>query len=262
MSAQDLRRRRLRWLRFRRRKQRSTTMTVMEHLGELRTRLIVSAAAFAVAAVGVFVVYEPILDVLVSPLCAVDADLLGEDGCTLQTFKPTEGLLIRLKIASMGGMILASPIWLYQIWAFVTPGLTMKEKRYAVPFILASILLFLCGAAVALLTFKPALRFLVGVGGENLETFFTPTKYLGLITLMILAFGLAFEFPILLVFLQLAGVVPSSRLRKWRRPALVFVVAVAAVITPSGDPYSLFAMAGPMYLFYEGAILVGRLLKK
>ncbi len=151
---------------------------------------------------------------------------------------------------------------LWQLWRFITPGLHKKEKRYAIPFIVASILLFLGGATVAILTFEPALRFLIGVGGPDLDPMFTPTKYLSLITVMILAFGVAFEFPILLVFLELAGVVPSQRLRKWRRPAAVIIVSFAAVITPSQDPFSLFAMAGPMYIFYEGAILVGRLLKK
>ena len=118
------------------------------------------------------------------------------------------------------------------------------------------------GGGVALLTLKPALQFLKSVGGANLDTFYRAGPYLSLVMLMIVAFGVAFEFPILLVFLELAGVVPSARLRKWRRPAIVIIVAVAAIITPSQDPYSLFAMAVPMYIFYEGSILVGRLLKK
>ena len=102
----------------------------------------------------------------------------------------------------------------------------------------------------------------MGVGGPELTPLFSASKFLSLIILMIIAFGIAFEFPVLLVCLELAGVVTSARLRKWRRPALVVIVAVAAVITPSQDPYSLFAMVVPMYLFYEAAILIGRLLKK
>ncbi|MCA1692667.1 MAG: twin-arginine translocase subunit TatC, partial [Actinobacteria bacterium] len=131
-----------------------------------------------------------------------------------------------------------------------------------IPFIAASLLLFALGAAVAMYTFPQALRFLIGVGGDDIEAFFTPGKYLNLIVLMMAAFGIAFEFPVLLIFLQLARVITSRRLRSWRRPAAVVIVAVAAVITPSQDPYSLFAMAGPMYLFYEVAILIGRLLKR
>jgi sec-independent protein translocase protein TatC len=231
-------------------------MSLVEHLAELRRRLIISAVALVAGGIVAFLLYNVILDFLLGPY----TEVTGKD--TLVITDPLEGFATRLKIAAWGGLFLASPVVLWQLWRFITPGLHKREKRYAIPFIVSSILLFLCGAAVAILTFEPALRFLVGVGGENLETFFTPTKYLGLITMMILAFGVAFEFPIVLVFLQLAGVVSSSRLRRWRRPTAVIVVAVAAVITPSGDPYSLFAMAVPMYLFYEGAILVGRLLKK
>src|SRR5439155_26659738 len=175
---------------------------------------------------------------------------------------PLEASATRLKLAAWAGVFFASPVLLWQLWRFITPGLNPKEKRYAIPFIVASILLFLMGAAVALLTLKPALQFLQSVGGQDLATYYRAGPYLSLVTLMIVAFGVAFEFPILLVFLELAGVVPSSRLRKWRRPAIVIIVAVAAIITPSQDPYSRFAMAIPLYLFYEGAILVGRLLKK
>ena len=231
-------------------------MSLVEHLTELRRRLIISVVALAVGGVIAFVLYGPILDVLIAPYTEVTGKT------RLIITDPLEGFATRLKIAAYGGLFIASPVVLWQLWRFITPGLHKNEKRYAVPFIIASIVLFVVGVGVAFLTFEPALRFLVGVGGSDLETFFTPSKYLSLILLMIVAFGIAFEFPILLVFLQLAGVVPSQRLRRWRRPAIVIIVAFAAVITPSGDPYSLFAMAGPMYLFYEGAILVGRLLKK
>lgn len=231
-------------------------MSLVGHLTELRRRLVISAVAVAVGATVAFMLYNHILEFLVAPYRAVSHKR------SLIITDPLEGFATRLKIAGYGGLFLASPVVLWQTWRFITPGLHRKEKRYAVPFILSSILLFVMGAAVAMLTFKPALRFLIGVGGKNLDTFFTPSKYLSLIMLMIVAFGIAFEFPIVLVFLELAGVVPSSRLRKWRRPAIVVIVAVAAVITPSQDPYSLFAMAIPMYIFYEVAIVIGRVLKK
>ncbi|MBA3267580.1 MAG: twin-arginine translocase subunit TatC [Acidimicrobiia bacterium] len=231
-------------------------MSLGDHLGELRRRLIICALALLVGGTIAFLLYNRILDALIGPY----KDITGKD--KLLITDPLEGFSTRLKIAGWGGLSLASPVVLWQLWRFITPGLHKKEKRYAIPFIVASILLFLGGATVAILTFEPALRFLIGVGGPDLDPMFTPTKYLSLITVMILAFGVAFEFPILLVFLELAGVVPSQRLRKWRRPAAVIIVSFAAVITPSQDPFSLFAMAGPMYIFYEGAILVGRLLKK
>lgn len=231
-------------------------MTLVEHLRELRRRLVISVVAVAAGGAIAFALYNRILDVLIAPY----HEVTGRD--SLLITDPLEGFATRLKIAAYGGLFLASPVVLWELWRFVTPGLHKREKRYAIPFVLSSVLLFILGGVVAMVTFEPALRFLVGVGGNNLDTFFTPSKYLSLIVLMIVAFGVAFEFPIVLVFLQLAGVLSSARLRKWRRPAAVVIVAVAAVITPSQDPYSLFSMAVPMYLFYEASILIGRLLKK
>jgi len=231
-------------------------MPLVAHLTELRTRLIWSAIALVAGAIVAFTLYSPILEFLIQPY----TDITGKTEFVI--LDPLEGFASRLKVAAWGGAFLASPVVLWQLWRFITPGLHRKEKRYAIPFIVASVLLFALGAAVALLTFEQALSFLIGVGGPNVDPLFSPGKYLGLITLMMVAFGIAFEFPILLLFLQLAGVVTSRKLRSWRRPALVIIVAVAAVITPSQDPYSLFAMAGPMYLFYEISILIGRLLKK
>jgi sec-independent protein translocase protein TatC len=231
-------------------------MPLVDHLAELRTRLIWSALALAVGGVVAFALYNHILDFLIQPY----TEITGRTDLVI--LDPLEGFAARLKVSAWCGAFLASPVVLWQLWRFITPGLHKHEKRYAVPFILASILLFALGAALALYTFPQALSFLVAVGGPNVEPLFSPGKYLGLITLMMVAFGIAFEFPILLVFLQLAGVVTSATLRGWRRPALVIVVAVAAVITPSQDPYSLLAMSVPMYLFYELSILVGRLLKR
>ncbi|MBV8162314.1 MAG: twin-arginine translocase subunit TatC [Acidimicrobiia bacterium] len=231
-------------------------MTLVEHLTELRRRLIVSAIALAAGATVAFFLYTPILDFLSGPYHSIT------HGHNLIVTDPLEAFATRLKISAWAGLFFASPVVLWQVWRFITPGLHPKEKRYAIPFIAASVLLFLMGAAVALLTLRPALQFLQSVGGHSLSTYYRASPYLSLVMLMIVAFGLAFEFPILLVFLELSGVVPSARLRKWRRPAIVIIVAVAAIITPSQDPYSLFAMAIPMYVFYEASILVGRLLKK
>lgn len=231
-------------------------MTIVEHLTELRRRLVISIAAIVLGGVVAFLLYNRILHVLLEPY----REATGHK--KLLALGPLEPFAIRLKIAAYGGFSLASPVVFWQVWRFVTPGLRTKEKRYAIPFLAASVLLFFTGGLVAWLTFPKALTFLVGIGGGSIETIFSPEKYVSLIALMILAFGLSFEFPILLVFLELAGVLTSRRLAGWRRPAIVVIVAFAAVITPSQDPISLFAMAVPMYLFYEVAILVGRLLKK
>ena len=145
---------------------------------------------------------------------------------------------------------------------FITPGLNPNEKRYAIPFILTSIVLFAFGALVALLTLPKALEFLLDIGGSQLRPELTADKYLSLVSLMIVAFGIAFEFPVVLMFLLLARVLTTRQLRRWRRPAILIIVIFAAVITPSQDPYSLFAMAIPMYIFYEAAIIIGRVLKR
>lgn len=235
-------------------------MPIMDHLTELRRRLIISAVAIVAGAIVAFAFYNRILDFLVQPYCEIPRRVPGP--CTLFITDPLEGFTTRLKVATYSGLMLASPVVLWQLWRFVTPGLNRKEKRYAVPFVAASLALFVLGVLLAKLTFPKALEFLVGVGGPNLQTIFSPAKYLRLILLMILAFGIAFEFPVLLVFLELAGVVSSRKLGSWRRQAVVVIFMVAAVITPSQDPYSLFAMAVPMYIFYEASILIGRLLKK
>jgi len=142
------------------------------------------------------------------------------------------------------------------------PGLNPKEKKYAIPFVLSSIVLFIMGGIVALLTLEPALDFLLNIGGADVKPTLSVDKYISLVSLMIVAFGLSFEFPVVLMFLLLARVLTTQQLRAWRRYAAVIIVAFAAIITPSQDPYSLFAMAIPMYIFYEGSIIIGRILKR
>lgn len=234
-------------------------MTLVDHLTELRYRLVVSLVAVGVGMAVAFALYNPILEFLLDPYCEVLPP--GQD-CTLVIRDPLEGFATRLRVAGWSGLFLASPVVLWHVWRFVTPGLHPKEKRYAVPFIFASILLFSLGGVLAMVTFPRALDFLVSVGGDDVSTLFSPAPYLRLVVLMILAFGLAFEFPVLLVFLQLARVLTSRQLGTWRRTAVVVIFVVAAVITPSQDPWSLFAMAGPMYVFYEMSILLGKLLKR
>jgi sec-independent protein translocase protein TatC len=239
-------------------------MTLMEHLAELRRRIIICAIAIVVGATIGFLIYGRILHVLSEPYEQVTRHRRGcpTGGCRLVATDPLAPFLVRLKVSTYAGLIIALPVLLWQLWRFITPGLNPKEKRYAIPFILSSIVLFLMGAAVAWLTFPKALGFLVGIGGGDISTFFTADKYLTFISLMIIAFGVSFEFPVVLVFLMLARVLKTSTLRKYRRHAIVGITAFAAVITPSQDPYSLFFMAAPMCLFYEGSIIIGRILKR
>src|SRR3954467_15494034 len=239
-------------------------MSLVEHLAEMRRRIVISVIAISLGAGLAFLFYNQVLSFLVHPYCKAQEarNITSPAGCNLVISDPLEGFTTRLKVSGYLGLFLASPVVLFQLWRFITPGLHRREKKYAIPFVFSSVLLFALGGLVAILTFPKALDFLIGVSGKNVTTFFTPSKYISLYVLVVAAFGLAFEFPIVLVFLELAGVVPSKKLRKWRRPAVVVIFVAAAVITPSQDPYSLFAMAIPMCIFYEASILIGRILKK
>ena len=233
-------------------------MTLVEHLGELRSRLVKAAFALAIGAAIGFALSNRALRFLVDPYCEAQ----DGEGCRLVVIDPLEGFGTRIKLALFIGVVLAAPVILWQVWRFVTPGLHKNEKRYAIPFIASSIILFLAGAVVAVLTFPKALEFLIQIGGPDLVPLFSPSKYLRLYMLVVVAFGISFEFPILLTFLQLARILKSSQLRKWRRGAIVAIFVFSAIITPSQDPITLLAMAGPMYLFYEVSILLGKAFKR
>jgi sec-independent protein translocase protein TatC len=233
-------------------------MTVIEHLAEFRHRLIICIVAIGIGGIICFIFSPQIISFLVNYY----QEAVDDPEKRLQFLGPLDGFATRLKIATYGGIVLALPVWLWQLWRFVTPGLNPKERRYAVPFVLSSIVLFAFGAVVALFTLEPALNFLLNIGGTDLRPELTADKYLSLVSLMIVAFGAAFEFPVVLMFLLLARVLTTRQLRKWRRWAIIGIFTFAAIITPSQDPYSLFAMAAPMYLFYEGTIVIGRILKR
>jgi sec-independent protein translocase protein TatC len=231
-------------------------MTLVEHLTELRSRLVKSLLAVALGMAICWIAYPQIYDFLVHPLC----DVIPED-CDLFITDPLQGFATRLRVAGYGGIALAMPVILWQLWRFITPGLYPHERKYAVPFVLSALMLFVLGAGLAYWTLPRALDFLISIGGD-LEPIFTPDSYIKLIVYMMLAFGVGFEFPIVLIFLQMAGVLRVDQLKSWRRYAIVGIVVVVAVITPSGDPFSLMVLSVPMYLFYEISILFGRIWTK
>ncbi len=231
------------------------TMPLVEHLMELRKRILISISAVFVSAVIVFVLYNPILHFLSKPY----EDVTGRE---LIVTDPLAPLLVRLKVSGYGGLALAIPIVMWQIWRFVVPGLHPRERRYGVWFILSAVLLFALGCVVAWFTMTKALEFLLEIGGPSITPLIDANKYLTLVMLMFAAFGVAFEFPLLLVFLLLVNVLNTEQLRKGRRWAAVGISVFAAVITPSADPFSMLFMAVPMYLFYELSILIGRVMKR
>lgn len=233
-------------------------MTLVEHLGELRRRLVVCVVAYLALGIVAFVLYPHILSFLKAPYCHV----VGSRQCVLYVTGPLDGLSLRIKIAGYGGLFLSSPVILWELWRFITPGLHSNEKRYAVPFVSTSLLLFAGGIVVAYVIFPHALQWLGSIGGPTLHQIYNPNQYLSLMVALMLVFGIAFEFPVVLVSLELVGVLRPAKLASWRRWAFVLIVLFAAIITPTGDPFSMLALAVPMYLFYEGSILLGKLLRR
>jgi sec-independent protein translocase protein TatC len=229
-------------------------LTIVGHLSELRSRLIKSIVAVIVGAISVFFFTGPIFDFLSEPYC----NIRPADNCVFLATGPLDQFSVQLSLAGYGGLILALPIILYQIGRFVLPGLYPHEKKVMIPFFVISIILLFLGMTVAYLFLPRALEVLGEfAGGERFESFFNANQYLGFFTKMLLAFGLAFELPLVLVFLQLVGVVQTETLRSNRRIAVVVVVILGAIITPTGDPFTLLVLSAPMYLFYEMSMIIG-----
>lgn len=252
----------------RKRKPRDGAMTIVEHLDELRKRLLISIVAIGVGSVVGFVFYRRIFGFLLRPyreaLLALPPGSRppGSLAQNLIATSPAEPFLTFLKIGLFTGFCVALPVVLYHLWRFVTPGLTSRERRLTVPFILVSLILFAAGVLFAFTVAPRGLRFLFSFGGQNLIPVLTVDRYLGFLTFLILAFGLGFELPLVLLFLAGAGVIDSTQMRHWRRWALLGTAIFAAVATPTQDPYTMLLMWVPLYLLYEGAILVARLFKR
>ncbi len=243
-------------------------MTLIEHLGELRTRLLISLGAVAVGAVIGWFLYQPVFSFLQKPYCEIirehpELAISKNAGCKFVFNSAVGPFLIKLKVVSFIGLAIALPVVLYQVWRFITPGLTSNERRYAIPFVTASVVLFLLGAYFGIFTLPKALNFLLGFAGtDTLVSALDVTKYMSFVFFMILAFGISFELPVILVSLAAAGVLSSQRLRQWRRGAIVGIAVFAAVITPTQDWFTMTAMMVPLILFYEMSILITRFVLK
>jgi sec-independent protein translocase protein TatC len=237
-------------------------MSLMEHLEELRRRLFKIALAYAVCCVVAWYLYSFILDMLIEPLTKLPiADQILREGQLIYT-APTEAFLIRLKVTAFTAMIFALPVILWQLWRFVTPGLHAHEKKYALPFVFVSLILFALGVTVAFVSLPKALEVLAGFAGTELVLLPRAADYLSFVLILIAAFGFSFEFPIILLGLTLVGVLSSAKLRKARRMAWIVILVLAAVITPTQDPITLMIMAVPLGLLYEGTVIAARLMKR
>jgi sec-independent protein translocase protein TatC len=237
-------------------------MTLIEHLEELRSRLLKMVIAFAVCSAAAWFLYDPILGFLIRPLADLPAAEQIVSRGKLVFFSPQEAFFVRMKVVAVAGLALAMPVILWQVWRFVTPGLYRHERRYAVPFVLVSSALFSAGIAMAFAMLPTALRVLTSFAGTELVIVPRASEYLSFLLLLVMAFGAAFELPVVVLALTLAGVLSTQTLRRGRRVAYVVILVMAAVITPTPDPINMALLAVPLLVLYEATILVARLLKK
>jgi sec-independent protein translocase protein TatC len=235
-------------------------MPVMDHLRELRRRVIVMLIIVAVGAVVGWILYPHILDFLKKPYCSVPEKYRftpkGVSNCVLIYHGVFDGFTTRLKVAVISGAVITAPFWLYQIWAFITPGLRKTERRYTLGFIGASTVLFAAGMALAYLVLSKGLKILLEQAGFGTQAQLTINDYISFITLALVAFGAAFEVPLIVVMANFAGALPARVLRKSRRIAIFLIFLFAAVATPSTDPFTMCAMAFPMVILYEVAVQI------
>jgi len=223
-------------------------MSLVDHLSELRWRIFKALIAVAIGtAIGFF---------FVTQLIAILSRPLGDR--PLYFTSPGEAFFIQLKLSIVVGIILAMPVILFQLWRFISPGLTPEERRLARPWVPVALLFFAIGVAVAWVVLPYAMGFLLGFETPNLQALITADNYFGFIGTMFLAFGLTMEFPIILVLLSKVGIITSARLRSSRRYVILGIAIFAAIVTPGGDIISPVVLGLVMYALYELSIVLVR----
>ncbi|SDO05347.1 sec-independent protein translocase protein TatC [Klenkia soli] len=244
-------------------------MSLIAHLKELRNRIGIALLFVLIATAIAFWWYDHGLGQFIrAPYCSIPADNRAldtgnsSDDCRLLVTDVFGGALIRLKIAFIAGIVLSAPFWLWQIWAFLTPGLKTHEKRYGVGFVVASSTLFALGAVLAYISLKAGLTLLLGLAGDNVAIALTAQDYIGFVISILLAFGVSFEVPLIAVALNLIGVLSYAVLAKSRRWIFFLTIVFAAFITPTQDPFTMLLMALPMCVLFEVAIQIARVVDK
>jgi sec-independent protein translocase protein TatC len=230
-------------------------MTVVEHLEELRRALLISAAAWILATVAAFIFHGAIVEFLLRPLTTV----LGETNHITSTAiftSPTEGLTIPIKISAIVGLVGSLPVILWQAWGFLAPGLRPVERKFVGPFIASALLLFVAGAAFAYVVMPIGLNFLATFLGNSAVYLPDINAYLSFLLLLIAAFGLTFELPVVIILLGVVGLVSSRLLRRKRKGIWVGIIVAALVVTPGADPYTPTALFIPLILFFEASVLI------
>ncbi len=235
-------------------------LTLFEHLDELRKRLFVCLIAATVGVLVAALFNSFMFDLLLRPLRSVPG--LPETATKITTFSPAEPFMVSLKVWVVGGLILASPIIIYELWAFLAPAFTAGEKKYFYPVVFATTALFFMGVALAYFLVLPkGLSFLLNFSAGFFNVQLRASDYFTFMALFILAFGVVFELPVVLVLLAKVGVIDDKFLRKNRRWAIVAMAFAAAIITPSQDAFSMLAMFLPLYVLYEISIVLARLVQ-
>jgi sec-independent protein translocase protein TatC len=230
------------------------SMTLIEHVRELRSRLFKASLAVLVGLIIGYVLSKPTFDLLKQPYC----DAVGKRGsaCDNAFFQlgPADAFVLRLKLALWIGLILAAPVWLYQLWAFIAPGLHRHERRWAYLFTAIAAPLFGMGAVLAYLVVQKGLKFLLESGVTGLTTTLEVTRYISFVTNLILIFGVAFEFPLIVLLFNIIGLASAKRLLGWWRIAVFLFFVFSAVVTPTPDPFGMTALGLCLSALYFMAV--------
>jgi sec-independent protein translocase protein TatC len=239
-------------------------MSLVDHLRELRSRVVKAAIALTLGSVAGWLLWRWVWPFISAPYCKAQASTpaahalarsvgtLGSQ-CQLYVTGPFDSLFLRLQISIAVGVVISSPVWLYQLWAFVAPGLYKRERRWAYYFVGAALPLFGVGATIAYFAMTRGLQFLLHLVPSDTTALITINTYLSYAGAMLLIFGLAFEMPLMFVLLNMAGVLTHQRFRKWRRMIIFLVFAFAAIFTPSPDPLSMLLLAIPCVVLVEAS---------
>ena len=246
------------------RKKKSPTgdMSLVEHLKELRRRVIISTLAVIVGAIIGFIWYQnapgpiPALgEILRGPYCGVDpelrADFTASGECRLLATSAMEMFMLRLKIGALAGTVLAAPVWLYQIWKFITPGLLRNERRWTFSFVTIAVTLFLAGTVLAYFSLSLGLNYLLTIGSDFQTAALTGQEYFSFVVAIMVIFGVSFEIPLVIVMLNIVGILRYEAVRTKRRHTIVLIFIFSALITPAQDPYSLTILAVAIILLVE-----------